>query len=75
MMSIRERWKDDGNFLESTPLDPVTGMPISTPSKPLSQEELDRKIAIFEAWEAHDKTGDRTRLVELGLLPEESGTG
>ena len=73
-MSIHERWKDDGNFAESTPLDPVTEKPISTPEKPLTSEQVDRFTAIQEAWELHDRTGDRSGLIKLGILPaEDSG--
>lgn len=36
-------------------------------------EVLDRLEAIASAWDVYNETGDKTKLVELGLLPAEEG--
>ena len=75
MTRMQERWKNDGGFLGTVTLDPITGEPISTPNRPLTDAQIKRFSAIQDAWDAHDRTGDRSGLVAMGILPAEPNSG
>ena len=47
--------------------------PTSIQGAELSPEEECAAQRAFRAWQKHNATGDRTELVELGILPADTG--